>query len=107
MPLCYRYGRTFTGIALSVWAITVFSFSQNASNAATPPPTPKHFDHVLVVVLENQNYESAIKNDLLKSLAQRGRKLQQFRQPLSLLVSKLLGDDSRKRFRYAQTTTLE
>src|SRR6202166_1859894 len=78
MPLCYRYGRTFTGIALCVWAITVFSFSQNASNAATPAPTPKHFDHVLVVVLENQNYESAIKNDLLKSLAQRGANFSNF-----------------------------
>jgi Phosphoesterase family len=76
MPLWYR--RTLISTALSVCTITVFSFSQNASNAATPAPTPKHFDHVLVVVLENQNYESAIKNDLLKSLAQRGANFSNF-----------------------------
>ncbi len=33
---------------------------------------PRHFDHVLIVVLENQDYESAMKDDLLKSLAQKG-----------------------------------
>lgn len=42
------------------------------SYAQTPAATPKHFDHVLIVVLENQNYESAMQNDLLKSLAQKG-----------------------------------
>ncbi len=72
MLLWYWYGRTFTRIALSFCAITIFSFAENASTGATPAPTPKHFDHVLIVVLENQNYESAIRNDLLKSLAQKG-----------------------------------
>ena len=76
MPLWY--GRALTRIVLSVCTITVFSFSQNVSNAAPPASTPKHFDHVLIVVLENQNYDSAIKNDLLKSLAQRGANFTNF-----------------------------
>ena len=72
MPLWYWYGRTFTRIALCFWTVTVFSFAQNSSAGAAPAPPPKHFDHVLIVVLENQSYESAIRNDLLKSLAQKG-----------------------------------
>src|SRR5450755_884838 len=72
MPPSYRYGRTFARIALCFWTVTLLSFAENASAGATPAPPPKHFDHVLIVVLENQNYESAIKNDLLKSLAQKG-----------------------------------
>jgi acid phosphatase len=72
MPLWYRYGRTFARIALSFWAVTILSFAENASTGATPATPPKHFDHVLIVVLENQDYESAIRNDLLKSLAQKG-----------------------------------
>ena len=68
----YRYGRTLVLTALSVWSITILSFAQNSSAGASSPAPPKHFDHVLIVVLENQSYESAIKNDLLKSLAQKG-----------------------------------
>ena len=53
-------------------ASTSLISAQNASSGATVAPKPRHFDHVLIVVLENQNYESAIKNDLLKSLIQKG-----------------------------------
>ena len=60
MPPCYRYGRTLTRIALSFWALTILSFAQNTSAGASPGP-PKHFDHVLIVVLENQDYDSAMK----------------------------------------------
>jgi hypothetical protein len=42
-------------------AITIFSVAQTPSTTA-PASTPKHFDHVLLVVLENQNY-SAIRKD--------------------------------------------
>lgn len=48
------------------WFLPLVCHAQSAA------PTPKHFDHVLIVVLENQNYESAMQNDLLKSLAQKG-----------------------------------
>jgi hypothetical protein len=71
----YRLWRWPAGIfarrALFFGAVTTLSFAQNAI-MTSPGPPPKHFDHVLIVVLENQNYESAIQNDLLKSLAQRG-----------------------------------
>jgi hypothetical protein len=59
MPLSYRYGRTFARIALCFWTVTMLSFPQNSSAGAAPAPPPKYFDHVLIVVLENQNYESA------------------------------------------------
>jgi len=59
---------------LVCWALTVVSVSQNAPTSVAP----KHFDHVLIVVLENQSYESAIQNDLLKSLAQRGANFTNF-----------------------------
>jgi acid phosphatase len=65
-------GRNFVCIVLCFWAITIFSPAQTPSPAALPLPTPKHFDHVLIVVLENQRYDSASGNDLLKSLAQKG-----------------------------------
>ena len=78
MSLWYSYGRTFRRIALSFLAITILSFAENASTEAAPAPTPKYFDHVLIVVLENQSYDSAIKNDLLKSLAQRGANFSNF-----------------------------
>src|SRR6266567_9072188 len=67
MSIRYCYGHNFVRTVLCFWAITIFSPAQ------TPPaPTPKHFDHVLIVVLENQSYDAAIRNDLLKSLAQKG-----------------------------------
>lgn len=50
----------------------ILGFGQNVPAVARPAPKPKNFDHVIIVVLENQDYESAIKNDLLKSLAQKG-----------------------------------
>ena len=72
MPLWRWHGRTFARKAVLFWTVAIVSFAQNAPIGTSPAPTPKHFDHVLIVVLENQNYESAIRNDLLKSLAQKG-----------------------------------
>src|ERR1039458_3408394 len=72
MQLWRRHARTFAGRAVFFWAVTILGFAQNAASPASPAPTPKHFDHVLIVVLENQDYESAIQNDLLKSLAKKG-----------------------------------
>lgn len=72
MSLRYRYGRSFVLTALCFWGMTIWSPAQTSSTAIPPDPAPKHFDHVLIVVLENQSYDSAIRNDLLKSLAQKG-----------------------------------
>jgi acid phosphatase len=72
MPFWRWHGRSLTRKALFVWTVTTLMFAQNAPPGTGSAPRPRHFDHVLIVVLENQNYESAIENDLLKSLAQRG-----------------------------------
>lgn len=67
MLFCHRRARGFMLRTFFLWTATILCVAQNS-----PRPTPKHFDHVLIVVLENQSYDSAIKNDLLKSLAQKG-----------------------------------
>src|SRR3984893_18964792 len=72
MQLWRWHGRIFARKALLFWTITTFSFAQHAPTEASLAPPPKHFDHVLIVVLENQDFQSAIRNDLLKSLARRG-----------------------------------
>ena len=72
MPRWRWHGRSFARKALFFWTVTILSLAQNAPTGASSVSPPKHFDHVLIVVLENQNYESAIRNDLLKSLAQKG-----------------------------------
>ncbi len=64
--------RSFALKALLFWVATILCLAQNSPTGVRPAFPPKHFDHVLIVVLENQNYESAIKNDLFKSLAQKG-----------------------------------
>ncbi len=52
----------------------VYVFAAILSSAQTPTigHLPKHFDHVLIVVLENQSYDSVMQNDLFKSLAKNG-----------------------------------
>ena len=75
MALWRGHARTFATAALFFSAVATFSFAQNPGSIVA---VPKHFDHVLIVVLENQNYESAITNDLLKSLAQKGASFTNF-----------------------------
>ena len=72
MPLWRYWGPTFVRTAVAVFIVTGLTVAQAPSTATPPPPPPKHFDHVLIVVLENQSYDSAISNDLLKSLAKNG-----------------------------------
>ncbi|MGD1025630.1 MAG: alkaline phosphatase family protein [Candidatus Sulfotelmatobacter sp.] len=72
MRLCLWSDRTFPLKALVFWTITTPAFAQTATTGACPSPPQKHFDHVLIVVLENQNYESAIGSDLLKKLSLKG-----------------------------------
>ena len=59
-----------------------FAFGQQppASNPASENANPnRHFDHVLIVVLENQAYVSAIKDSYLKQLADEGVEFTNFR----------------------------
>lgn len=67
-----RHGCTVAHTSFFLVTVAILSFGQNVPAVARSATTPKHFDHVLIVVLENQDYESAIKNDLLKSLARKG-----------------------------------
>src|SRR5487761_235030 len=69
--------RRFFIILLAVAALN--SVAQQSPSSAAPgaPVTPaanphKHFDRVLIVVLENQAYVSAIKDKYLKQLADEG-----------------------------------
>ena len=61
-------------------AILLIAFAQTGSAQQTPAkpphasgaPSSKHFDRVLIIVLENQAYVSAIKDNYLKQLADEG-----------------------------------
>jgi hypothetical protein len=58
----------------------VQSGAQQTSSPVAPIPHPhKHFDRVLIVVLENQAYVSAIKDNYLKLLADEGVEFTNFR----------------------------
>jgi len=72
MQFCSWRHRTNALIVLFFGGLSGLASAQTSAPSAPPPPKPKHFDHVLIVVLENQNYESAIQNDVLKSLAAKG-----------------------------------
>ena len=71
MHLFLRLRRSFVLGTISFCSLSILGLAQIIP-VPPPAPKPKHFDHVLIVVLENQNYESAIQNDLLKSLAAKG-----------------------------------
>ena len=70
----YLWHRNLALIASGCVCLTVLTLAQTPPT----PPKPKHFDHVLVVVLENQNYESTIQSDLFKSLAAKGASFTNF-----------------------------
>ncbi len=71
MQFCGRPRRTSALFTLFLVGLFGLSSAQIAPPEQTPPK-PKHFDHVLIVVLENQNYESSIQSDVLKSIAAKG-----------------------------------
>jgi acid phosphatase len=64
--------RAFLLQVILVAAVTISGVAQDVPTGGSSNHKPKNFDHVIVVVLENQDYESAIKNDLLKSLVKKG-----------------------------------
>ena len=65
-----RASLIIAGIALALLSAAP-GYGQDSANDASSK-LPKHFDRALIIVLENQDYESAMNNDLLKSLAKRG-----------------------------------
>jgi hypothetical protein len=66
----WSYRQSVVGVLFCT--ISTLSLSQNAPPAPGLMKKTKHFDHVLIVVLENQSYESAIGSDLLKALSSKG-----------------------------------
>lgn len=72
--------RLLRAIPLMITGIILFSISPIASSAQTSctPETHKHFERVLIIVLENQNYEDVMKDPYFHSLAQRGSNFTNF-----------------------------
>src|ERR1700720_1875053 len=79
--------KRFSGLAkIFVAAILVICGAAFASsglqteNGKTPVLAPgKHFDRVLIIVLENQNYTSAMSNAFLAKLAAQGKRNSSFK----------------------------
>ncbi len=68
----------------SVIQVPALAGSPPQAQAAALPPAPvvsagKHFDRVLIIVLENQNYSSAMKDPFLEQLAQTGASFSNFK----------------------------
>jgi hypothetical protein len=91
-------------------ALALFAVAANPAVAqvtATSEPA-RHFDHVLIVVLENQDYEDVIKNPYMKWLAAQGCVFSNFHAPkhpsypnyLAMICGDTLGvlDDIQKDF---------
>jgi hypothetical protein len=53
--------------------------ASNGGNAQEPSNPDRHFDRVLIIVLENQSYASAIKDKYLKLLSEEGTEFTDFR----------------------------
>jgi hypothetical protein len=68
----------FLAVLAALTVICPFSSlqAQVASNNAT---AGKHFDRVLIVVLENQNYASAMQDDFMRELASKGGNFSNFK----------------------------
>ena len=67
-------------IAVALPALAALGSSTNPPAANAPAgPKGKHFDRVLVIVLENQNYESAMRDPYLASLASQGASFSNFK----------------------------
>ncbi len=60
-------------------ALVMIGSSQRAFAQSAAPGTGKHFERVLIIVLENQNYASAMGNDYLKDLAKEGAAFTNFK----------------------------
>ncbi|MEY2394016.1 MAG: hypothetical protein QOF94_361, partial [Acidobacteriaceae bacterium] len=68
-------------LVVSTFSFTALIFVGLSHAQAGESPTaksPKHFDHVLIVVLENQNYASVMKDPFMKELASKGSSFTNF-----------------------------
>jgi hypothetical protein len=63
--------KTFTALVVSLGLPAVGGAPAQTQQAAAAQPG-KRFEHVLIVVLENEAYEAALQNDVMKKLAARG-----------------------------------
>ena len=68
----------FLGLLVFSPAILV-SPAHGAPAAPAPADHGKHFDRVIIIVLENQNYTSAMKNKFMSDLAQQGAAFTNFK----------------------------
>jgi len=60
-------------------ALGMIGWPHKAIAQSAVPSTGKHFERVLIIVLENQNYTSAMRNDYLKDLAKEGAAFTNFK----------------------------
>jgi hypothetical protein len=82
--MCTRFFRC--SLLLALLAVSTLPFTAlilvglSHAQAGESPTTksPKHFDHVLIVVLENQNYGSVMKDPFMKELASKGSSFTNF-----------------------------
>src|SRR5256885_55176 len=76
--MCTRFFRC--SVLSALLAVSTLPFTAlilvglSHAQAGESPTTKslKHFDHVLIVVLENQNYASVMKDPFMKELASKG-----------------------------------
>jgi Phosphoesterase family len=66
-------------IAAVAWCVALLPGASSARSPKAAAHPGSHFSRVLIVVLENQNYASARKDDYLARLAQRGASFTNFR----------------------------
>jgi hypothetical protein len=69
----------FALIACLSAALVMICWSYKALAQSAVPSTGKHFERVLIIVLENQDYTSAMGNDYLKALAKEGATFTNFK----------------------------
>jgi hypothetical protein len=77
-PRLFSNRRAFSGWTPLCW-LTPVSLSQLNGADAPARRAGKHFDRVLIIVLENQNYTSTMKDKFLMDLAAQGCSFSNFR----------------------------
>src|ERR1700737_3692019 len=77
-----RLAKIFVPAILVTCGAAFASSGLQTENGKTPVLAPgKHFDRVLIIVLENQDYVSAMSNEFLAKLATKGTSFTNFKNP--------------------------